>query len=180
MPEAYIGEIRSVAFNYAPEGWMLCEGQLLNKSDYQALYTVIGNIYGGDGNKTFALPNLNNRVIVGASKIKPNGKTGGQEAIGLTLSQLPAHTHVARVTESLSVFNGRGDTGDATRSFSLATITNTNALMMSSQAGTNSVNISNISVNTDVTGSGQPFSIMQPYLSLTYIIAVQGLFPIRP
>ena len=97
MADSFVGEIRPVGFNFAPVGWALCNGQLLAISQYDALFTLIGKTYGGDGVQNFALPNLQSRVPIhtgtGSSGTYPLGTSGGSETAQVTVNQLPAHTH---------------------------------------------------------------------------------------
>src|SRR5713226_5314135 len=93
MSQPYVGEIRMFAGNFAPAGWMFCEGQLLPISEYETLFNLIGTTYGGDGQSTFALPDLRGRVPIHFGNGFTLAETGGAEEITLTVSQIPAHTH---------------------------------------------------------------------------------------
>ncbi len=99
MSEPYIGEIQLFAFSYAPEGWMLCQGQTLNIRQYAALYAVVGTMYGGDGISTFMLPDLRGRAalewgpVTATTSAYKQGATAGAETVGLTAATIPAHTH---------------------------------------------------------------------------------------
>src|SRR5690242_14882666 len=95
MSEPYIGEIRMVGFNFAPVGWALCNGQLIPISENDALFNLIGTTYGGDGQSTFALPNLQGRFPLHQSSSYVLGELSGSEAVTLAVSQLPAHSHPA-------------------------------------------------------------------------------------
>src|SRR5579863_3536078 len=94
MAEPFLGEIRIVGFNFAPEGWALCNGQLLSISDNDALFNLIGTTYGGDGQSTFALPNLQSRVPMHVGPGFALGQSGGEETVTLTTQQIPAHSHM--------------------------------------------------------------------------------------
>ena len=96
MAEPFLGEIRTFAFDFAPKGWAKCEGQLMPINQNQALFALLGTIYGGDGRVTFALPDLRGRVVVSASADHPQGETGGEEAHALSVAELPAHSHRAK------------------------------------------------------------------------------------
>src|ERR1700687_2787985 len=93
MAQPYVGEIRMVAGNFAPAGWMFCEGQLLPISEYETLFNLIGTTYGGDGQSTFALPDLRSRVPLHQGNGFTLAETGGVESVTLTVSQIPAHNH---------------------------------------------------------------------------------------
>src|ERR1041384_8234847 len=93
MAQPYVGEIRMFAGNFAPAGWMFCEGQLLPISEYETLFNLIGTTYGGDGQSTFALPDLRGRIPMHFGNGFPLAETGGVETVTLTVSQIPAHSH---------------------------------------------------------------------------------------
>src|SRR5439155_25945975 len=93
MAQPYVGEIRMFAGNFAPAGWMFCEGQLLPISEYETLFNLIGTTYGGDGQSTFALPDLRGRIPLHFGNGFTLAETGGVETVTLTASQIPAHTH---------------------------------------------------------------------------------------
>lgn len=170
--ENFIGEIKLFAGNFAPTGWLLCQGQLLSIAQNQALFAIIGTTYGGDGRTTFALPDLRGRVPVGFGQgpgmtYRNLGETFGSETVTLTVGQMPAHSH------SVSAVNTAGNQNSPSGSFPADTKTldkeysnaTPNATMNSSMVGT--------------TGSNQPVGISQPSLGLNYIIATQGIFPPR-
>jgi microcystin-dependent protein len=171
--EIYLGTIILFAGNYEPMGFMFCMGQILNIAQNQALFAVIGNVYGGDGVKTFALPDLRGRVPVGTGQgpqLSPVqlAATGGTESVALTMNQMPAHSHKinAASAPTASTPIGHlsapipGDEGNA-------------AAFGDTVAGTMANNA------VSVEGQGQAHENRQPFLGLNYIIAVQGLFPPR-
>lgn len=170
--EPYIGQITAVGFNYAPRGWMKCEGQLLAISQYTALFSLLGTQYGGDGQTTFALPDLRGRVIMGDGQgagltNRTIGETIGTETNTLTTAQLPAHSHsVAAVStdgnQNSPTGNLPADTKTLDKEYSNATA---NTTMKSTMIGS--------------TGGGQSVNNMQPSTVLTYIIAVEGVWPSR-
>src|SRR5579885_2160608 len=102
MAQPYVGEIRMFAGNFAPAGWMFCEGQLLPISEYETLFNLIGTTYGGDGQSTFALPDLRGRVPIHQGNGFTIAETGGVEEVTLTVSQIPAHNHACVVTSGLA------------------------------------------------------------------------------
>jgi len=170
--EPFIGEIVMFGGDFAPRGWAKCEGQLLQISQYSALFSLIGTRYGGDGSTTFALPDLRGRVPMhyglgpGLSTYI-QGESGGTETNMLTVANLPAHNHsINAVTADGNTSAPGGNLPAGTKlldkEYSDATATTTmNATMVSS------------------TGGGQAVNNMQPYLTVTYIIALQGIYPTR-
>jgi len=167
-----IGEIRVFGFNFPPVDWAFCNGQLLPISDNAALFSLIGTTYGGDGQTTFALPNLQAKVAVGAGQ-GPGlsnyvmGQTGGSNTITYGVNNLPAHSHTFAPQSSRDVGNADNPSGNVPTTTSGNTYsTTTNATM---GANSMSVNISN-------TGAGQPQNNIQPYLGINYCIALYGIY----
>ena len=171
MSDPYIGEIRMFGGNFAPAGWALCEGQLLAISENDALFTLIGTTYGGDGQTTFALPDLRGRLPIHAGTgpgLSPRtiGEQTGVEDVTLTTSQLPLHTHVPQA------FNAPG-TGPSPSSAIWASA-NTGAIYRASGP------TSGVTMNTNAIapiGGSQPHTNMQPYLCINFIISLYGIFP---
>lgn len=193
MSDPFIGQISMFAGNFAPRGWAFCNGQLLSVSQHTALFSILGTTYGGNGQTTFALPNLQGRVPVhiGQSPDTSNymlGEAGGVESVTLTISQMPAHSH--QVTKS-----GSGSLQVAgTGSNALTTPSATNNILGASAAGgspsaaiwsdelNDPVSLANpINANfiVQLAGGSQPFSIRNPYLGMNFIIALEGLYPVR-
>lgn len=171
MSDPYIGEIKIVAFNFAPQGYAQCNGQLLPINQNQALFSILGTTYGGDGRTTFALPDLRGRVPIhwgsGAGISVTLGQKSGEENHTLITAELPAHTH--------QMFgSNQNETQTSTDGNYLATHTTNNAYAPSNTA--NSTMVNNEVTNT---GGGQGHNNMQPFLVLNIIIALQGLFPPR-
>lgn len=167
----FIGQIQMFAGTFAPSGWMLCEGQILPISQYDALFALIGTTYGGDGVQTFGLPDLRGRVIVSAGQGGGLsnyiiGQTGGAEAVTITTGQLPAHAHPL-FADSLS---GTSDTPTG------LLIANGPDGIPSFGTDPTGVMAGNAVSNA---GGGQAHSNVKPYLAIRYIIAVQGIFPSR-
>lgn len=162
MSDQYVGEIRMFAGNYAPQGWALCNGQLLNISQYEVLYVLIGTTYGGDGRTTFALPDLRGRVPIHNNNAMPLGSLGGTEKVTLTTQQLPAHTHIASATTI---------TGDVSSPANgvWAAINNysddTSKLVSMSASG------------IAAAGGSQAHDNMMPSTAVSFIIALEGIFP---
>lgn len=163
MAQPYVGEIRMFAGNFAPAGWMFCEGQLLPISENETLFNLIGTTYGGDGQSTFALPDLRGRVPIHFGNGFIQAETGGAEEITLTVNQIAAHSHpylaVAGVPGATSPSNAL--LGQPT-----ASIYNT---------GTNPVAQAGNVVGA--TGGSQPHTNFQPYLCVNFIISLFGIFP---
>jgi microcystin-dependent protein len=165
MAQPYVGEIRMFAGNFAPSGWMFCEGQLLQISQNETLFQLIGTTYGGDGQSTFALPDLRGRIPIHQGNGFILAETGGAEQITLTVSQIPAHSHPmlasVNVAQDTSPTNKVvGQIGGGALPY-IQDITDTN---MSPQAVTS-------------TGGSQPHTNFQPYLCIDFIISLFGIFP---
>jgi microcystin-dependent protein len=167
MAQPYVGEIRMFAGNFAPAGWMFCEGQLLPISENETLFILIGTTYGGDGQETFALPDLRGRIPLHQGNGFILAETGGAEDITLTVSQIPAHSHAALGTsqEGNQAKPGGGTWATAAMETPYADA-NANPSMVNMRAGT----ISN-------TGGNQPHTNFQPYLCVSFIISLFGIFP---
>ncbi len=169
MSQPYVGEVRPGGWNFAPAGWMLCQGQLLPISENETLFQLIGTTYGGDGQSTFALPDLRGRVPVhqGAGPGGVNftvAESSGQESVTLTIAQLPLHGHPMLA----SSVNGNSN------------FTQNNVLA----ASATKVFVPNAVPDTGMnpgclqpSGGSQPHENLQPYLTLTWIISLFGVFP---
>lgn len=168
MAQPYIGEIRMFAGNFNPNGWAFCDGQLMPISENEALFQLIGTTYGGDGQETFAMPNLQSRVPVhfgtNAGITFQMGETGGVESVTLTTSQIPAHTHTLLGSET----NG---SQAAPSNNVLANST----LVTPYAPETPGTNMAASSI-TPVGGS-QPHENLQPFLCVNFIISLFGIFP---
>jgi microcystin-dependent protein len=166
MAQPYVGEIRMFAGNFAPAGWMFCEGQLLPISEYETLFQLIGTTYGGDGQSTFALPDLRGRIPVHMGSGFILAETGGAEEITLTVSQIPAHSHPLLATTNLASSNSaQGNLGAPNNVFGVFPY------------GTDAprLNLSPNSVTS--TGGSQPHTNFMPYLCVDFIISLFGIFP---
>jgi microcystin-dependent protein len=177
--------------NFAPRGWALCAGQVLPINQNTALFSLIGTFYGGDGRTTFALPNLQGRVPIGAGQgagLSPYvvGDMGGVESVQLNASTLPSHSHSAsqNLTVQVPAVAGAGTTNSPSPSVTPAAPTdaarNPVNIYSNQAAGTTlgSPTVSG-SVAIGATGNNQPHENRQPFLALNYIIALQGIFPSR-
>ena len=164
MAQPYVGEIRMFAGNFAPAGWMFCEGQLLPISEYETLFNLIGTTYGGDGQSTFALPDLRGRVPIHQGNGFSLAQTGGAEEITLTVAQMPAHSH------ALLGLAGNGAQASPNNNV-LATSTIVKAYANESATATMAASaISSV-------GGSQPHTNFQPYLCIDFIISLYGIFP---
>lgn len=164
MAQPYVGEIRMFGGNFAPAGWMFCEGQLLPISEFETLFNLIGTTYGGDGQSTFALPDLRGRLPIHQGNGFTLAETGGAETITLTVNQIPAHSHS---------FLGSNDTAGSPdpsgnvvgRSPQIKAFINGNPTSLMAPQFIGSV------------GGSQPHSNFQPYLCVSFIMSMFGIFP---
>lgn len=166
MSEPFLAEIRIFGFNFAPRGWAFCDGQILPINQNQSLYALLGTTYGGDGRTTFALPDLRGRTPVHVGDGHVQGQRAGQEQVILTAGQMPAHSHTAQATSdtaSTPIPSSNALAGSAPNELYHAA---------SSLAGLNAGTIANA-------GGSQGHDNMQPYITLNFCIALQGLFPSR-
>ena len=188
----FLAQIVMFAGNFAPRGWALCEGQLLSINQNQALFSLLGTTYGGDGRTSFALPDLRGRSPLqqgrgpGLSQINL-GQRGGSETKTLTLLELPNHFHnvsfsgnSVNAAVSLPAFNDEGTTDEAEGNILASGIENLYAAPGSADASLAPSNSAlSGSVNSQTAGGNQSFSIRNPFLGINYIIALQGTFPSR-
>lgn len=178
--EADLAMVFLFAGNFAPRGFASCEGQLLSISQNTALFSLLGTTYGGNGQTTFALPDLRGRTAVGQGQgpgLSPyvEGQMGGQETVTLTVSQLPAHNH------SLNAYSGGGTTGAPAGAYLAAgpaTGSGPNATLLKTYAS-NPANTALGAVSIGNAGGNQPLPNLPPYLSMFYIIVLEGIFPSR-
>jgi microcystin-dependent protein len=163
MAQPYVGEIRMFAGNFAPAGWMFSEGQLLPISENETLFQLIGTTYGGDGESTFALPDLRGRIPIHQGNGFILAETGGVEDITLTVSQIAAHTHPLLATNDIPTSSNPGSnlTGQAAAKLY--------------RAGNPTLQLSPQVISP--TGGSQPHTNFQPYLCVDFIISLFGLFP---
>jgi microcystin-dependent protein len=171
VSEPFVGEIRMFAGNFAPRGWAFCDGQLLAVSQNDALFSLLGTIYGGDGRTTFGLPDLRGRIPIHAGhgpslSERRLGSKGGEEKVTLTANQLPSHTHPIRASATGATDNNpQGQLTGESPSIQLYAQADTNADMASSAI-------------TNVGGSRSHTNLM-PYLCVHFIIALFGIYPSR-
>ena len=164
MGQPYVGEIRMFAGNFAPAGWEFCAGQLLPISENETLFQLIGTTYGGDGQSTFALPDLRGRIPVHQGNGFILAETGGAEDVTLTVSQIPAHSHPVLASNRPGTVSGPKNS----------------VLARSASVDLYIDDIANANLNATTagsTGGSQPHSNFMPYLCISFIISLFGIFP---
>jgi microcystin-dependent protein len=181
--EPFIGEIKILGFNFPPRGYMTCQGQILSIAQNTALFSLLGTMYGGNGQTTFALPDLQGRMPIGQGQgpglpAHTMGEIGGTPTTTLIIGNLPPHVHTANsLSIKLKASTANADEGSPDGNFPATTPTG----IYSGNGATPGAYTGGVEVagNTDITGGGQSFSIMNPYLVINYSIATQGIFPSR-
>jgi microcystin-dependent protein len=176
MADPFVAEVRIFPCNFAPKGWAFCDGQLLAISQNTALFSLLGTTYGGNGQSNFALPNLQGR-----SPLQPGqgpglslydlGEQGGSENVTLINTEMPAHTHNARASTTDGSLPAPGSNAWAIPGAD-------RDLFIYNAGANNQVNMAPDALN--ISGNNQPHNNLMPYLTLTYCIALQGIFPQRP
>lgn len=164
MAQPYVGEIRMFAGNFAPAGWMFCEGALLPISENETLFQLIGTTYGGDGQSTFGLPDLRGRLPVHQGNGFILAETGGAEEITLTVNQIPAHGHPLLASVNVSTLSDPGG--------NMSAQTGTFDMYQTAGGGVAMAPQSIVAV-----GGSQPHANFQPYQCINYIISLFGIFP---
>ncbi len=163
MAEPFLSEIRLMSFGFAPKGWALCNGQLLPINQNQALFALLGTTYGGDGRSNFALPDLQGRAPIHVGSGHTLGERGGEQAHTVAISELPTHTHRLAVSSATSGGNanpsGRVLGGGNNAYHAPTSLTTMNPATVTG------------------TGGSQPHLNMQPFLTINFSIALQGIFP---
>jgi microcystin-dependent protein len=181
MSEFYIGQVVLFAGNFAPVGWVLCDGTLLQISQYDALYSILGTTYGGDGQSTFGVPDLRGAVPVSAGQGRSRsnyvlGQTAGSESVTLTSSQMPGHTHAVVPSAAVNVSSQAGDqTSPGNNFFAKTTI----ALYNATGGAGNTLNAAVATYTTSLqpAGGSQPLPTMSPYLVMNYCMCTEGIYP---
>ena len=168
MAEPFIGEIRVVSFTFAPKGWAFCNGQLLAINQNQALFSILGTTYGGNGQTTFALPNLQGNTPIHFAPNHPLGEVGGTASVTLTAATVPPHQHTLSASADFADSSApSGKVLGAKTRFAPAVFAAPANLVPMSPASVQAV------------GGSQPHNNMQPYLTLNFVIALVGIFPSR-
>jgi microcystin-dependent protein len=168
MSQPYVGEIRMFGGNFAPAGWMFCNGQLLAISEFDTLFNLIGTTYGGDGQNTFALPNLQSRVpnhmgTLNGGSTYQLGQAAGNEAVTLTVNQIPSHTHTP----------GANNAGASDSPANNVWANSTTAKPYIAGPGNLNLNVGAVQIS----GGSQPHDNMIPFLCVSYVISLFGVFP---
>jgi microcystin-dependent protein len=165
MSSPYVGECRLVGFNFAPVGWALCQGQLVPISENDTLFNLIGTTYGGDGQSTFQLPNLQGRAAVHQGTGFVIAQVGGQETVTLSVQQIPSHTH--------TLIGSNSSGGTNLLAGSLLASCPTQVYVQTGPSPSSALNVNSVSY----TGNSQPHDNLQPYLTMSWIIALFGVYP---
>ena len=168
MATPFIGELKLAGFNFAPRGWAFCNGQLLPIAQNTALFALLGTNYGGNGQTTFALPDLRGRTPVHIGSNVNLGEQGGVESVTLTVAQLPAHGHTLAGSSDLANASAPGGALPAAKP--------RGGINRYAPAGSDTVMAPG---SVAAAGGGQPHNNMQPYLVLSWLIALEGVFPSR-
>jgi microcystin-dependent protein len=164
MAEPFLSEIRIMSFNFAPKGWAMCNGQLLPINQNQALFSLLGTTYGGNGQTTFALPNLRGQVPIHFGGSHNLGEAAGESAHTLSVAELPTHTHALN-----------GSTDNATTPVAAGNLLGSANNLYAPATDLTPLHPGSIAN----VGGSQPHENKQPYLTLTFCIALQGIFPSR-
>lgn len=172
MAEPFIGEIRLMPFNFAPRGWASANGQILPIQQNQALFSLCGTTYGGNGVNTFALPDLRGRAPMHLSQTYPQGAAVGEQTHTLLLAEMPAHTHI------IGTSSKNADVTSPANNLQFATYSTAQGGDEYFSEGANNLQMMNAN-NVGSAGGSQAHQNMQPYLVLNFCIALQGIFPSR-
>lgn len=182
MTQPFLGEVRMFGGNFAIRGWAMCNGQLMSIAQNSALFSLIGTTYGGDGIQTFALPNLQSRVGVGEGDgpgLTPRviGEASGQESVTLLMTQIPSHMHGLLASQTTAVAGGEVPGANVI----LGTPSASNGNLYSVNDGTQPPPVANtlVAASCSAAGGNQPHPNLMPTLCVTFLIALQGIFPSR-
>lgn len=185
--DPYIGEIRMVGFNFAPRGWAICDGSLLAVSQYSALFSLLGTMYGGDGRTTFALPDYRGRSPVGAGHgdgLTPvrQGEKAGIESVSLTTNELPPHAPEVTVNVAIpAVTQGTNVSGTPSDTSNLGPIEASGraGTLYSTDAPDTTLKPFAAAATVSPVGGGVPVPVRNPFTGINFIIALEGIFPSR-
>jgi microcystin-dependent protein len=187
MVDYYLGEIRAFPFGRVPRGWMPCDGRLLNIKDYNALFSLLSNMYGGDGRNNFALPDLRGRTVIGKGQgagltKRDQGKAGGTELVTLQANNIPPHMHnlSANATAELRCRNADPDNiSPASNTFARSPKGET-IKRFSSNIPDTQMKDSSIKFSGNIGSTKGPHENMQPFMAMNYCITITGVYPSRP
>jgi microcystin-dependent protein len=176
MSEPFIGEIRQVGFNFQPLGWAPCDGRIMSISQNTALFSILGTYYGGNGQTTFALPDLRNRFAMAVGNgpgLSPHvlGEMAGTETVTLLSTQMPMHSHTPLASAS---------SGDVESPADASWAQPRSGRVVEKAYTTGPTDTAMSPLNLAAAGNGQPHNNMPPYLTTNYIIALEGIYPSRP
>jgi microcystin-dependent protein len=180
MAEPFLSEIRMMSFSFAPKGWAQCNGQLLPINQNQALFSLLGTTYGGDGQTNFALPNLQGRVSMHMGNSHSLGERGGEESHTLVVPELASHSHTmsAKAQNAPTTAAGNVPTPAGTKALAQGLASQgTNNPVSVSIYGTGAPGAALVPATIGNSGGSQPHTNQQPYLTLNFCIALQGIFP---
>jgi microcystin-dependent protein len=176
MADPFVAEIRIFAFQFAPQGWAFCDGQLMPISQNTALYSLLGTAYGGDGHSTFALPDLQGQAAISAGQSTIGsqyfeGQVGGSESVTLISTEMPIHTHTVSAVDAPATSNS-----PAGKAWAKSVVVRQEQKLYHDASGaTTTMN----SMAFSLAGGSMPHNNMPPYLTLNFCIAVQGIYPSR-
>ena len=176
MAEPFLSEIRMMSFNFPPKGWAFCNGQFLPINQNQALFSLLGTTYGGNGQTNFALPDLRGRVPIHTGGGHSLGEAAGSSGVTVNIQQLPTHTHTMQAKAAQAPLIGGAVTGP-TKSLAQAAISNANPPPTVNLYATGAPLVAMAANSTSNTGGSQPHNNMMPYLTINFCIALQGIFP---
>lgn len=182
--EPFIGEIKILGFNFAPRGYMTCQGQILSIASNTALFSLLGTNYGGNGQNTFGLPDLQGRMPIGQGQGPglPDytiGEVSGTTSVSILTSNMPPHVHTLNsLSAKIQASTANADESSAEGNF----FASSSSPVYSGSGATPGAYTGGIQISgtTDISGSGMPIGIMNPYLVINYSIATEGIFPSRP
>lgn len=184
MDSDYLGFIRIwPGYTFVPDGYLPCDGRLLSINQYQALYALVGTLYGGDGHNTFGIPNLSGRDVIGAATGNgfnlPLGSTGGLASYTMTAATMPSHTHSFAPKVSLVATNGTGDSNEPGTGYSAAT-PGTDSYATGAPTAAMGAPVVNVTFGAAGQPAPAPVDNRSPYVATQYIICVNGIFPPQP
>jgi microcystin-dependent protein len=187
MADPFIGEIKMVAFNYAPRGYAFCSGQMMSIAQNSAMFALLGTTFGGDGVQTFGIPDYRCRLPLGMGNgpgLTPvvQGEKAGTNAVTISQTQMPTHIHPVAIPVAIPASTANADTGpgpSAVLAVPQTDVSRESVTAYVSTAANTTLAPFNISGNTGPSGGNQPLPIQNPYLGTNYIIATQGIFPSR-